>query len=347
MTQESNKPVEMLADRDVLFPILRDHWLTDLGCSHEGAGSNQAACYCGWAGNRVANVGEAVAQWAVHVSSIAGFQIGEARLSSTPTADRNAVVDRLEHLIDRDRYILAIALGHIRKALDGHRWLLEGRGPYEWDDDRYRDEFTDWLANVEASLGPLAKLAFDKSDCTTDSAKVEAAREAARHYCIEAPKGHRSMLPSDLGLPCPSCAALASTPSTAPADMRGLAGELERLPIRTEILNVDTGETGAQDVAVPLDLRDRILSALSRTPAVTDEAVGWFAGTEDADGNELVRLPEAARDLLRAMQDDQRTVGYKLDLWNRLQDCLATLSHPVPGEQPQSPTAIVDGPGGG
>jgi hypothetical protein len=94
------------------------------------------------------------------------------------------------------------------------------------------------------------------------------------------------------------------------------------------------------------DKIDSLLSALSRTPAVTDEAVGWFAGTEDADGNELVRLPEAARDLLRAMQDDQRTVGYRLDLWNRLQDCLATLSHPVPGEQPQSPTAIVDGPRG-
>ena len=134
----------------------------------------------------------------------------EAALAATrpaPKAD-SALVGELQHMLDRDRYIVAIALGTIRKALDGHRWLLEGRGPYEWDDDRYRDEFAAWVRGIEASTGLLAKLARDHGDCTTDTAKVQAAREAAREYAVDAPVGHRTMLPSDLGLPCPSCAAL-------------------------------------------------------------------------------------------------------------------------------------------
>lgn len=129
-----------------------------------------------------------------------------AAWNTRPKAD--GLVEELEHLLDRDRYIVAIALGHIRKALDGHRWLLEGRGPYEWDDDRYREEFTAWLEDVEASTGLLAKLAWDKGGCTTDAVKVQEARKAARMYAVNTPVGHRTMLPSDIGLPCPSCAAL-------------------------------------------------------------------------------------------------------------------------------------------
>lgn len=39
-----------------------------------------------------------------------------------------------------------------------------------------------------------------------------------------------------------------------------------------------------------------------------------------------VTLREAARDLLRAMHDGQQHVGYRLDLWNCLEACLATHS---------------------
>jgi len=42
-----------------------------------------------------------------------------------------------------------------------------------------------------------------------------------------------------------------------------------------------------------------------------------------------ITLPEAARDLIRAMHDDQRTVGYRLDLWNIMQSCLDATAHPV------------------
>ena len=32
------------------------------------------------------------------------------------------------------------ALEEIRKAVNGWKWVLTSRGPYEWDDDRYIDE---------------------------------------------------------------------------------------------------------------------------------------------------------------------------------------------------------------
>lgn len=43
----------------------------------------------------------------------------------------------------------------------------------------------------------------------------------------------------------------------------------------------------------------------------------------------LVTLPEAARDLIRAMRHDQAKVGYRLDLWNVLQACLDAPTQPV------------------
>lgn len=48
-----------------------------------------------------------------------------------------------------------------------------------------------------------------------------------------------------------------------------LKAALEALPVRTEIINVDTGEKGRQSVELPLELRDAILAALR---ASTDAA---------------------------------------------------------------------------
>lgn len=60
-------------DRDVegdlrynLIKTLTGHWLTSTGCSHEGAGSNTPACWCGWVGPVCPNVGTAAANWAAH-----------------------------------------------------------------------------------------------------------------------------------------------------------------------------------------------------------------------------------------------------------------------------------------
>lgn len=50
-----------------------------------------------------------------------------------------------------------------------------------------------------------------------------------------------------------------------------LADELEALPIRTQVLNVDTGETGDSSVVISLYLRNRLSSALRNQPAAGAE----------------------------------------------------------------------------
>jgi hypothetical protein len=51
-----------------------------------------------------------------------------------------ARVAMLRDALDRDQTGLAAALQKIRDHVRGHSWLLDGRGSYEWDDDRYREE---------------------------------------------------------------------------------------------------------------------------------------------------------------------------------------------------------------
>jgi hypothetical protein len=61
------------------------------------------------------------------------------------------------------------------------------------------------------------------------------------------------------------------TPSDAgSATSDGLAAELLQVPVRTHIVNVDTGERGEQSVVLSLALRDRILAALSPPSAPGD-----------------------------------------------------------------------------
>ena len=43
-------------------------------------------------------------------------------------------------VINRDSTGLAMALVEVVQRIKGGWWITEGRGPYEWDDDRYRDE---------------------------------------------------------------------------------------------------------------------------------------------------------------------------------------------------------------
>lgn len=51
-----------------------------------------------------------------------------------------AALQRAAEALDRDRTGLSTALAAIRIVVEGRTWLLEGRGPYEWDDDRYKEE---------------------------------------------------------------------------------------------------------------------------------------------------------------------------------------------------------------
>lgn len=80
-----------------------------------------------------------------------------------------AEVARLREALRRDRTGLGAALAAIVREVNGRSWIMDGRGPYEWDDDRYKDEAGDALRKVlglaEAALrqsGEVAQAALAK-----------------------------------------------------------------------------------------------------------------------------------------------------------------------------------------
>jgi len=56
------------------------------------------------------------------------------------TAPLQAEIQNLKNALWQDKSNMAQALSAIIKWADGYEWILEGRGPYEWDDQRYKDE---------------------------------------------------------------------------------------------------------------------------------------------------------------------------------------------------------------
>lgn len=71
-------------------------------------------------------------------------------------------------------------VGHINElvhSMKSHEWLMEGgRGPYEWNDERYQDEFRAASTTLTEGLQPLVTIGKDWSDCPTDWDAVRASR---------------------------------------------------------------------------------------------------------------------------------------------------------------------------
>lgn len=106
--------------------------------------------------------------------------------------------ERLMHVIDRDRYIVAAGIQRIEQAIHSRRWVLEGRGPYTYEqDEEYRAEFSQWLDDVAEALQPFRRVAWDKSDCTRIEERVVAAKEAAKDI-LKQPLGPRRMIAADI-----------------------------------------------------------------------------------------------------------------------------------------------------
>jgi hypothetical protein len=120
-------------------------------------------------------------------------------LAATRTMHRqltaaNARVAELEDALNRDRTGLASALGKIVDEVKGRGWIADGRGSYEWDDDRYRNEAGEGFAAVkkiavdalarsgtianEVLMGrtPIAQKLRDERDAATQRADAAEAR---------------------------------------------------------------------------------------------------------------------------------------------------------------------------
>ena len=62
--------------------------------------------------------------------------------------EKDLEIERLKDALHRDRTGLAMALAQVVQAARSRAWLMESRGPYEWDDDRYKDEAGEAIREV-------------------------------------------------------------------------------------------------------------------------------------------------------------------------------------------------------
>jgi multidrug resistance efflux pump len=88
--------------------------------------------------------------------------------------------ERLRGVIERDRSLAATVFGSFQRAASAHGWIIESRGSYEYDDDRYRREFADAMHTMERAIEPLRRLVADWSDCSTTIDEIRKARAALR-----------------------------------------------------------------------------------------------------------------------------------------------------------------------
>ena len=85
-----------------------------------------------------------------------------------------------EAAIERDRSTLADFLTALNREFESRFWLTEGRGSYEWDDDRYREEFHDAVVSIKKILKPLAAMAADLSNSPKTTAEAIEARRGMK-----------------------------------------------------------------------------------------------------------------------------------------------------------------------
>lgn len=90
--------------------------------------------------------------------------------------EHDAEIQRLKDLIHRDKTGLALGLNKIQRITKGFDWICEGRGPYEYDDDRYRMEVGSLIAQVLA----VAKEHLNASGELADEAFHPRAKETAQ-----------------------------------------------------------------------------------------------------------------------------------------------------------------------
>jgi len=98
----------------------------------------------------------------------------EQALADAPTEPHPA-----EMALEHDRTLVAECVTRIKKELESYQWLTEGRGSYEWDDDRWMEEFKTARKAIREALEPMVKIAADWSNCPKKWDDVQKARAAA------------------------------------------------------------------------------------------------------------------------------------------------------------------------
>ncbi len=99
-----------------------------------------------------------------------------ARAAEDQLAALREALQQAQAVNERDRTKVSQALAAVDAAITARDWLREGRGPYEWDDDRYRDEFGAAVEEIKAALEALRGVAQDFAHCPPTWAGILSAR---------------------------------------------------------------------------------------------------------------------------------------------------------------------------
>lgn len=101
-------------------------------------------------------------------------------------AERDKTIERLRAVNERDRTQVAIGINAVIEAIRKREWLRLGRGSYEWNDDRWMDEFGQAIDEIQAALNELREVSLDHSDCPVSREDVLKARAALKEEADEA-----------------------------------------------------------------------------------------------------------------------------------------------------------------
>lgn len=86
---------------------------------------------------------------------------------------------------ERDRTVVARCLNAFDRAVSARGWLTQGRGPYEWDDDRFYAEFGHALDEFRKAVEPLRRIGIDMTNVPKDDAGVAEGKAAATRLIAE------------------------------------------------------------------------------------------------------------------------------------------------------------------
>ena len=86
--------------------------------------------------------------------------------------EKNLIM-QLEH----DRTLVAMCITAAKQVVNSRDWLTEGRGCYDWNDDKWHEEFAAAAKEFLEVIEPLEKVAADWKDCPTNADDISEARK--------------------------------------------------------------------------------------------------------------------------------------------------------------------------
>ena len=96
--------------------------------------------------------------------------------SATPSGAGVSGLYPAQIALEHDRTKVAECITAAKKALHNYSWLIESRGSYEWDDDRWHGEFREACDLIAEAIGPMIRIAADWSNCPQKWEDIQMAR---------------------------------------------------------------------------------------------------------------------------------------------------------------------------